>query len=376
MATDYYELLGIAKGASDDEIKRAYRRRARELHPDANGGDARSEEQFKQVAVAYETLRDPERRRRYDMFGPEAARGAGAGGNGAADLSDLFGSGGIGDLFESFFGGAPRGARQGPARGADVETVLEVAFEEAVFGGKHEVHVRTAVACETCGGSGARPGTTATRCNTCQGTGEVRRVRQSLLGQMVTAAPCPACQGSGETVSSPCQSCRGEGRRIEERPYTIDVPAGVDDGSTLRYPGYGGAGPRGGPAGDLYVRLRVRPHSRFRRSDHDLRTTVRVAMTQAVLGTELSIETLDGDETVRVPPGTQSGLVLRLRGRGVPYVQARGRGDMLVEVVVEVPSELPPEQEELVRQLAELRGEAVSPPEEGGLFHRLRSRRH
>jgi molecular chaperone DnaJ len=373
MAEDYYALLGVGRDASEEEIKRAYRRRARELHPDANGGDPEAAERFKEVATAYETLRDPERRRRYDLFGPEDARQMAGGG---PDLSDLFGAG-LDDLFGSFFGGGVRaGARRGPARGADIEATLELSFEEAVFGGKHEVRVRTAVPCDDCGATGARRGTTPVRCATCHGTGEVRRVRQSLLGQMVTAAPCPTCRGTGETIPTPCPTCRGEGRRLEERPYPIDVPAGVDDGTTLRYQGFGAAGLRGGPPGDLFVRLRVRPHERFRRRDHDLVLTLPVAMTQAALGADISVPTLEGEETVHLAPGTQSGLVLRLRGHGVPYVQARGRGDLLVEVVVEVPTNLSAEQEELLRKLAALRNEAVAAPEEGGLLSRLRARRH
>jgi molecular chaperone DnaJ len=280
---DLYETLGVSRNATDDDIKRAYRRLARELHPDTNPG-ADTEERFKEVARAYEVLRDPERRRRYDMVG-DTGDGAAAGG---AQFGEGFG--GLGDIFETFFGGNPFGGRRGPSGpppGPDLETVLDLSFEDAVFGVAKDVTVRAPVVCSTCSGSGARPGTTPVRCDTCGGTGQVQRVRQSILGQMVTSGPCPSCGGLGERIASPCQDCRGEGRRTEERTYTVDVVAGVDDGTTLRLRGRGGAGPRGGPPGDLYVHLRVRPHPRFQRQGYDLVESLPIAMTQAALGTHL-----------------------------------------------------------------------------------------
>lgn len=385
MAADYYAQLGVEPNATEDEIKRAYRRLARELHPDANGGDARAEERFKEVTFAYEVLRDPERRRRYDMFGPEAVRGTGAGtgggGGGFGNAESVFGAG-LGDLFDSFFGGNPfgsggggsrgRGGRAGPPRGQDMEAVVELDFAEAVFGTRHELAVRVPVGCATCGGSGARVGTTPTTCSACSGAGEIRRVRQSILGQMVTASVCSRCGGTGEEVASPCPDCRGEGRRTEERTYTVEVPAGIDDGQTLRLTGRGAAGPRGGPAGDLYVHVRVRPHERFRRQGFDLVHELHVSMTQAALGAHLSYPTLDGVEDLVIAAGTQSGRVYRLRGRGVPHVEGRGRGDLLVEVVVDTPTQLDREQEELIRRLALARGEEVAPAE-AGFFSKVRS---
>jgi molecular chaperone DnaJ len=367
MADDYYELLQVAANATEDEIKRAYRKLARELHPDTSGGDPAAEERFKEVTVAYETLRDPERRRRYDMFGPEMARGAGAGGG------DPFGGAGfganLGDLFDTIFGAGGGGGRgpSGPPRGNDLEVTLTVAFEEAVFGAQREVSLRAPVTCATCEGSGARPGTTPVTCSNCGGAGEVRRVRQSILGQMVTASPCPRCGGLGQEITNPCPDCRGEGRRTEPRTYTVDVPAGVDDGNTLRLTGRAAAGPRGGPPGDLYVHLRVRPHERFQRQGYDLLHVLHVPMTQAVLGIHVPYETLDGSEDLVIPAGTQSGRVFRLRGRGVPHVNARGRGELLVQVVVDTPTDMSPEQEELMRRLAAERGEEVAPPEKGFL---------
>ncbi len=371
MATDYYELLGVGRNATEDEIKRAYRVLARELHPDTSVGGTGAEERFKAVSQAYETLRDPERRRRYDMFGPERVAAAGAG------PSDVFG-GGLGDLFDAFFGGAQgpfagtRPTRQGPLRGPDAEVVLELSFEEAVFGADKEVSPRLAVTCATCSGHGARPGTTPTTCTACGGAGEVRRARQTILGQMVTASPCTRCRGLGEVVSSPCPDCRGEGRVTEARNYTVEVPAGVDHGSTLRLTGRGPAGPRGGPAGDLYVHLSVKGNDRFRRAGYDLVHTMHLPVTQAALGIHLDFETLDGSEGLLVPPGTQTGRTFRLRGRGVPHVESRGRGDLLVEVVVDAPTGLSAAQEELMRQLATERGEEVAPPE-GNLLSKIRS---
>lgn len=370
MSADYYDLLGVGRDASDEDIKRAYRKLARELHPDANGGDPEAEERFKLVTVAYETLRDPDKRRHYDTFGPDGRPGD-------AGFGDF--AGGFSDLFEAFFGGSAFGGaggrRRGPAgppRGSDLEVALEIGFEEAAFGGEHEVSVRTAVRCDACSGSGAEPGTSPVRCPQCEGSGEVRRVRQSILGQMVTASVCDRCGGLGETIASPCRRCRGEGRTVEERSYRVDVPAGIDNGQTLRLTNRGAAGPRGGPAGDLYVHVRVRPHAHLVRQGYDLVDELHLAATQAALGAHLTYETLDGSEDLVVPAGTQTGRVFRLRGRGIPHVDGRGRGDLLVQVVVDTPTDLTAEQEELLRRFAESRGEGVAPAEHG-FFSKIRS---
>jgi molecular chaperone DnaJ len=382
---DFYALLGVGPQANEDEIKKAYRKLARELHPDANPEDPAAEERFKAVTLAYETLRDPERRRKYDMFGPEAIRGTGAGGaGGAGDPFTGFGATGLGDLFDAFFGGASpfgagagagaggrRGGRAGPPPGEDSEAVLDLDFADAVFGAEKEISVRIPVPCTVCDASGARPGTFPTTCSNCGGSGELRRVRQSILGQMVTASPCSRCGGTGQEIASPCGDCRGQGRRIEERSFVVVVPAGVDNGTTLSLTGRGAAGPRGGPAGDLYVHLRVHPHPRLQRSGNDLHHELHLAMTQAALGVTMPFETLDGPEELTFSPGTQSGHVVRLRGRGVPVLQGRGRGDLLISVVVDVPTELTKEQEELLRQLAVERSETVA-PQEAGLFSKIR----
>jgi len=372
---DFYAVLGIARGASDEDIKRAYRRLAREHHPDANPDDPGAEERFKEIQLAYEVLKDPEKRARYDQFGVNGLRGSGPG-------DDPFGfgqMGGLGDLFEAFFGGSVFGqtgrggaGQRASRRGSDAEAALDLEFTEAVFGVHKDLHVRLAVPCATCGATGARPGTTPTTCATCKGTGEMRRVRQSILGQMVTASPCPKCGGTGEEIASPCSDCRGEGRRTEERTYTVEVPAGVDDANTLRLTGRGHAGPRGGGTGDLFVHLRVRPHPVFTREGTTIVHDLHVPVAQAALGVTFDYETLDGSEELVLPAGTQTGRQFTIRGRGVPRVDGRGRGDMVVRIVVDTPAELTREQEELLRQFAALRGEEVA-DHRGGLFSRFRS---
>jgi molecular chaperone DnaJ len=367
---DYYALLGVSRTANEAEIKRAYLQQARELHPDTNP-DPTAEERFKAVNQAYETLRDPERRRQYDMFGAGGPARAGgdpfAGAQGFGDLFDVFFGGG-----SSPFGGAPRGGGPNAARrGDDAKITMQLEFSEAVFGVEHELTVRLPVTCSTCEGRGAQPGTLVVACPTCKGTGEVRRVRQSVFGQMVTASPCQRCGGSGTEIPSPCPDCRGEGRRREERSFIVEVPAGVDSGSTLRLTGRGAAGVNGGPAGDLYVALEVLPHPTLVRDGSHLRAELHVAMTQAALGAVLAFETLEGPEDLTVAAGTQTGREIRLRGKGVPHLQGRGRGDLLVTVVVDTPTELTKAQEEQLRALAADRGEAVA-PHESGLVSKLR----
>ncbi len=367
---DYYALLGVPHDAGADDLKRAYRRRARELHPDANPGDAEAEARFKQVALAYEVLSDPERRARYDRFGPEGA----AGGPGPFDAG--FGGAGLGDLFDAVFGGNPfgggRGGPGGPPRGPDLEVVVDLELRDAVFGARRPVEVRTAVACETCDATGAAPGTSPSTCSECGGTGHVRRVRQSLLGQMVSSSPCGRCGGLGQVIASPCPDCSGEGRRVEERSYTVDIPPGVDTGSTLRLSGRGAVGPRRGPAGDLYVHVRVAEDDRFVRDGLDLVRVEPITFAQATLGAHLRLETLDGTEDLVVPRGTPSGREFRLRHRGVPSLEGRGRGDLVVRVEVQVPTDLDAEAEGLLRRFAGQRGEDVA-PEDAGFLHRIRS---
>lgn len=364
---DFYDLLGVPRSAGPEDLKKAYRRKARQLHPDANP-DPVAAEQFKEVARAYEVLSDPEQRARYDRFGEAGVGGAAGGG-----MGDMFGGGGgLGDLFDAFFGGASpfgggRNGPSGPPRGQDIEVVADLTFEQAVFGATQPVTVRTAVTCTTCAGSGAGEGTEPVTCSECSGLGTVRRVRQSILGQMVSTSVCSRCGGLGEVVVTPCSACRGEGRTIEERTFHVDVPAGVDTGSTLRLTGRGAVGPRGGAQGDLYVHLRVQSHERFRREGYDLVHDLRLGLAQLALGTTISLATLDGDEELVVPAGTQHGKELRLKGRGVPHVEGRGRGDLRVVVLADVPTKLAAAEEELLRRYAEERGEVVNPPDKGFL---------
>jgi molecular chaperone DnaJ len=364
---DYYELLGVSRDASPDEIKRAYRRLARELHPDANPDDAGAHERFKEVSQAYEVLSDPDKRQRYDTFGS-------AGGPGGANPNDFFGAN-LGDIFETFFGGGGGfggGGRGGPMRGADAEIVLDLSFEEAVFGTEKEIKLRLPVTCGTCHGSGAADGSAPVTCTTCNGAGEVRRVRQSILGQMVTSSPCNACGGIGSIITTPCPDCRGEGRRTEERTEVVTVPAGIDHGQTLRSTGRGAAAPRGGPSGDLYLHVRVANHERFERDGFDLHTELHVPMTQAALGATLEIGTLETPESISLPAGTQTGTVMRLKAKGVPHASGRGRGDLLVHIVVDTPTHLSAEAEALLRKLADERSETVQ-EHSTGLFGRIKS---
>jgi molecular chaperone DnaJ len=370
---DLYALLGIGPEASDDDIKRAYRARARELHPDTNHGDPEAEARFKEVTVAYEVLRDPERRARYDRFGPEGVFGTQPGAGGGFGFE-----GGLGDIFEAFFGqmGGAGNRRRGPQMGADAEVRLDLEFAEAVFGSRKEITVRLPVSCATCEGRGTAAGTEAVTCIDCQGTGELRRVRQSLLGQVVTSVACSRCSGTGEMIPNPCADCRGEGRRLQESTFTVEVPAGVEEGSTLRLADRGAAGQRGGPNGSLFVHLVVNTDPRFERQADNIHTTLTISIAQAALGTETDVDTLDGPQHLTIGPGTQHGHIERIRSLGVPHLRGRGRGDFYVHVLVATPTDLTPEQDELLRQFAAARGEGVSAQGAGGgegVFSRLRS---
>jgi len=366
---DYYELLGIDRSASPDEIKKAYRKLARDLHPDRNPGDDAAEAKFKEVAKAYETLSDTERRAHYDRFGE-----AGPGGAGFGDAA------GFGDIFDAFFGGqSPFGgggfgggqAQRGPARGDDLEVVVDVAFQDAVLGSAQPVEIRTHVPCEPCEASGAVEGSSVTSCETCGGAGQVRQVRRSILGQMVSTGTCPTCVGAGEVIESPCTACMGDGRVVEERSYNVDIPAGVDTGATLRLTGRGAAGSRGAGFGDLYVRVRVLPHERFHRDGADLVTELAVPMTVAALGGDLELETLEGTETITIEAGTQTSKVYKIKGQGVPSLQGARRGDIRAIAVVMTPEKLSDEEEELLRAFAALRGDELN--ESRSLLGRIRS---
>ena len=360
---DLYDVLGVERNADEDTIKRAYRQRARSLHPDA-GGD---EEEFKELTTAYEVLKDPQARANYDRFGdPRGPAGTAAGG--FADFGDLS------DLFDTFFGGGRRSRPGRPRQGRDAMIDVAVTLEEAATGVDREIDVEVLRQCTTCGGDGAAPGTTPVTCDTCNGAGQVQQVARSVFGQVLTTTTCPTCRGEGKRIPQPCPSCHGEGRRYESETITVPVPAGVDDGRRLRLSGRGEAGAKGGPAGDLFIRVRVEPHELFERDGHDLHCQVRLALTQAILGAEMDLPTLDGTVPLNVPPGTQPGDIIRIRRQGMPKLNGGGaRGDLLVHCRVEVPKRLPDDQLELVRELAELRGEDdIAPQEQRGLFERLR----
>ncbi len=368
--TDYYQLLGVSRDATQEEIKRAYRRLARQHHPDVNSGDTAAEERFKEVSKAYSVLSDPDKRQRYDAFGEEGVPA------GFAD-ADPFGFATFEDLVGQFFGTGPFAARSRPRsrsrRGADAAARVELQFEEAVFGAKKEVPVRLAGACERCHGSGAEAGTEPTVCSRCNGSGQQRTVRQSVLGQIVTASTCAKCSGSGYEVRTPCTRCHGQGVVAKDVKIAIDIAPGVEDGTRERLPGRGHAGQYGGQPGDLWIEVTVVPHPVFGRHGNDLTCKLSVPLTVAALGGTLTLATLDGDDlTVEVEPGTQSGTIKRFRKRGVPATDGWGRrGDLLVELAVETPTDLSDEERRLLRQIAELRGEAGS-LSTSGLFSRLR----
>jgi molecular chaperone DnaJ len=358
MATvgDLYEILGVRRDASQDEIRTAYRALARQHHPDVNGEPA-ADQRFKEISGAYEILSDPEKRRRYDTFGAAG----GPGGSPFGDIQDIF------DMFfgAGGFGGAggsrrSRGPRSPVRAGENLGTQILLTFTEAVFGARREIELERLVACDRCMGNGAEPGTAPSSCRTCGGTGETQEVRRSIFGTIMTASPCRTCGGTGVEILDPCTTCRGSGRVTAPDTVTVDIPAGVDDGLELRVSGAGNAGLVGGPSGDLYVGIRVEPSLAFERRGQDLFAMLDVTLTQAALGADVSFETLDGTEHVRIEPGTESGELIRLRGKGVPHLNRRGRGDLYVTVHVKVPKDLRREERKLLEQLADARGERSS----------------
>lgn len=369
--TDYYEILGVPRDASPEQIKKAYRKLAREHHPDVAGADTAAEERFKDVSRAYDVLGNAEKRRAYDMGADPASPGGGMGGG--------FG---FQDIFETFFGAAGGGSQRGPIprarRGQDALVRIDLDLAEVTFGVHREVAVDTAVVCPTCSGTCCRPGTSPRTCDVCGGRGQVQRVARSFLGQVMTSQPCAACHGFGTLIPEPCQECAGEGRVRSRRTLSVDVPAGVDTGTRIKLTGQGEVGPAGGPSGDVYLEVRERRHDTFVRRGDDLHVTLEVPMTAAALGTVIPLDTLDGEREVDLRPGTQPEQVVTLKGLGVGHLHAGGRGDLHVHVDVQVPTNLDPEQEELLRKLAALRGEerpeARVGAAHGGVFGKLRDK--
>jgi len=361
---DYYEVLGLERNASQEDIKKTFRRLARQYHPDINR-EPGAESMFKEINEAYEVLSDTEKRSLYDRFGH----------SGPAGSFDPFGAGGdpFGSIFEAFFGGAgQRQGQRGPQRGADLRYTLAISFEEAIFGVEKEIEFRRLETCSSCKGSGADPGTDPVRCPKCGGLGEIRQ--RAPLFNMVTVTTCDQCRGEGTVIAIPCKECRGEGRLRQTRHLAVKIPAGIDGASQIRITGEGDAGPRGGPYGNLYVALDVQPHKYFVREGNDILLELPLNVAQATLGTELDIPTVDSSDRLRIPPGTQTGAAFRLRGKGVPFLRGSGRGDQIVVTRVVVPSRLTEQQRKLFQELEKaLDPEPLGGQQDAGFFSRLRS---
>ena len=362
---DYYEVLGVQKGATEEEIKKAYKKMARKYHPDLNPGDKDAEEKFKEVNEAYEVLSDSEKKARYDQFGfagvdPNFGAGAGGWGGGAGGAGFDFGD--LGDIFGSFFGGGFGGGQarrnpNAPQRGESIRMNLTISFEEAAFGCEKELELDRYESCETCHGSGAAPGTSPETCPDCGGSGVVQTRRQTPMGVFASTAPCSRCGGRGKIIKEPCKDCRGSGMVRRRRKIQASVPAGIDNGQTISIRGQGHAGKNGGPAGDLLVTITVRPHELFRREGTSVLCEAPITFPQAVLGAELEIPSIDGKVKYDIPEGTQSGTTFRLKGKGIPALNGRGRGDQYVTVYIETPRNLNREQKEALKKFAEAVGE-------------------
>ena len=379
---DFYEVLGVAKGASDEEIKKAYRKLAKKYHPDLNPGDKNAEAKFKEVNEAYEVLSDKDKRAKYDQFGHAGvdpnfgAGGYGGGFGGFTDMGDID----LGDIFGSFFGGGFGGGgsrRNGPAKGDTLRSSVTISFEEAAFGCEKEISISRSESCDVCKGSGCAPGTTADTCPDCHGSGVIRIQRGNGGFSFSTTAQCPKCHGTGKIIHSPCKTCNGAGAVRKNRKITIKIPAGIDDGQAISLRGQGGAGKNGGPAGDLIISVRVRPHPQFKRDGNAVYLEQPVTFLQATLGAELEIPTIDGKVKWNLPEGTQPGTTFRLRGKGIPNVNGRGRGDQFVTVDVQVPRNLSHEQKEALRAYGRAMGELPGEEEEGfkGFIDRMKKKK-
>jgi molecular chaperone DnaJ len=365
---DYYDVLGIPRDASDADIKSAFRRLAREYHPDVNKSED-AEERFKELNEAYAVLADEKKRAAFDRFGHAGVDGMGGG---APDFTNVD----LGDIFEELFGfgfgrRSARQQRNVPRRGGDLQYNLTLEFEEAVFGVETQIQFSRDEECTRCEGSGAEPGSDKSTCPTCKGNGEVRQSRQTLFGNMVQVTTCPTCQGGGEIIGSPCKVCEGRGLERKSVNRSVEVPAGVDSGTQIRLNAEGQPGSNGGPKGDLFIAVNVRSHKYFRRRNDDIMLDLDINIAQATLGADVSVPTVDGDATLRIPTGIQPGKVLRMREKGVPHLRGKGRGDQMVVINVEIPQSLDEEQREIFEQLAQSLGTEVH-PQERGFFDKLR----
>ena len=372
---DFYEVLGLNRDAGSEEIKKAYRRLARQYHPDMNGGNKDTETKFKEIKEAYDTLSDPQKRRHYDRFGHQDESYGGYGGGGFGGMGD-FGSG-IEDIFETFFGGGFTGSRRtrqqaGPQRGADLRYDMEITLEDVVRGKETQIKIPRKETCSDCGGTGARDGSAAEKCSACGGTGQQQVVRNTAFGSFVSIRACEACRGEGRVVKDRCPNCRGDARITRDREIEVKIPAGVEDGSRLRLNGEGEGGVRGGPPGDLYVIIHVRVHDIFKRRGDNLSCEVPISMIDAALGGEIEVTTIDDVANFNIPEGTQTGTVFRLKGKGVPHLKGYGRGDLLVGVKVVIPRRLNPRQKKILREFAEAGGAKVSGQSEKGFFDKMK----
>lgn len=368
MARDYYEILGVSRSADGEELKQAYRRLARKYHPDVNK-DAGAEERFKEINRAYEVLSDGQSRAQYDRFGEVGVSGAAGSGGFATDFGDM---GGFADIFETFFGGFGGGMgtqttrrRPGPTRGDDLRYDLRLEFREAIFGGEKEIKLTHLETCQTCKGTGAKPGTKPVTCSTCNGVGQVRRSTRTPFGSFTQLSSCPTCGGSGMIIEDRCESCGGQGQSQINKKLKITIPAGVDTGTRLRVSSEGDAGQRGGPSGDLYVYLFVDEDAEFKRDGNNILSTLKISYLQAILGCRLMVSTVDGEEELTIPPGTQPGTILTLESHGVPRVgNPVARGDHLITVMIDIPTKVSTEERELLEKLAKIRGDRIG---KGGL---------
>lgn len=370
MPRDYYEILGVPKSSSADDLKSAFRQLARQYHPDVSK-EPNAEERFKEINEAYAVLSDQEKRVAYDRYGHAGVQGAGGVPDWTSvDFSDIFE-----ELFGFGFGGfGGRGSsrsRNAPRRGADLQYRVQLNFEEAVFGIEKEIQISRNETCDTCSGSGARPGTTPTRCSTCNGQGEVRQSRQTILGSMVQVTTCPTCGGKGEVIVTPCETCRGQGLVRQTRKKVVNIPAGVDTGTQIRLSGEGQPGSNNGPPGNLYLVIQVNSHRYFHRRDNDILLDLNVNIAQATLGDEVQVPTVDGDTLLKIPAGTQPGKIIRMRGKGIPHLRNNHRGDQLVVINVDIPRTLSDEQRVIFEQLANSLGTEVT-PQERGFFDKLK----